>query len=308
MTALESKILASSPYASFQAERSIAELLARTKWESTHGLYYDDLLTNKQRELDVVARQIWRRKHRDTQQLCRITVLVEVKSMSGFHLLLSEHPAASRDFYRHTHWLGDPSGKYIDLLQQFDNLGIEPKKIGALIEKLHRYAYPRQHARMWAMMVRPHSIPVFTSFRETNLGSEKDLDNSVFWRASQGLRSAHASIASNIRRTHLETIAGAAEFEAKSKNWVDSMFWWASQQIGMVDIIHPVVVTDAKLWAASNGGAEERKYARFGSHTYTGEMDWWCDLVNTEHLQEYVTKLTDHYRRYLRSAKAKLGG
>lgn len=307
VSTLENKISENISFKSFQAERRVADILSRSKWESTHGLFYVDLQTNKHRELDVVAHQVWNRTHRDVEQRCRITLLIEVKSMSGFHLLLSEHPATSQDFYQHIHWFGDPSGKYAELSQQLNEIGVDPKKILALTEKLHGYAYPRQHARMWSMMVRPQPVAAFTSFRETNLGGEKDLDNSVFWRASQNLRSAHMSIAKEIRCGHLETLIGAAEYEARSKNWLDSMLWWASQQVCIVDIIHPIVVTDAMIWATTPEGVKKRDYARFGTHTYTGLMDWWCDLVNSDHIEEYVNKLTSYYRKRLRSARAKMG-
>ena len=306
MTSIESKLLGCTPYSSFLSEQNAAKLFLRSGWESTHGLYYDDPLTNKQRELDVVARQIWKRKSQSGEQLGRITLLLEVKSMKGFHLLISEHPAESDDFFEHIHWLGDPTGKYVEVNQGLINLGRKPEEIGRLLKALHQHAYPRQTCRMWKMMVRPHPIATFTSFRETNLGSEKDLDNSVFWRASQNLRSAHASISGNIREVHLETLLGAAEFEAKNKDWMRSMLWWASQQIGMVDIIHPIVVTDAEIWVASGDRPSQRGFARFGTHTYTGRMDWWCDVVNSEYLEEYVDQLTQHYRKHMRSAKAQL--
>jgi len=48
----------------------------------------------------------------------------------------------------------------------------------------------------------------------------------------------------------------------------------------MVDIVHPVVVTDAKLWSANRAGIEERKSARFSLRTFAGHSEWWCDVVN----------------------------
>ncbi len=307
MTTIERKLRSNLSYASFQSEQSVAKLLANAGWLSTHGLYYNDPLTQKHREIDVVARQIWKRKLKVGEQLVRITVLVEVKSMKGFHLLISEYPAESEDFFQHIHWFGDPRGKYLEVVQGLDALGVKADEIDNLVRRLHQYAYPGGRSRLWKMMIRPHPITTFTSFRETNLGTEKDLDNSVFWRASQNLRSAHANISDDIRKTHLDTLIGAAEFEAsRSKDWISAVFWWAADRIDIVDIIHPIVVTDAKIWATLNGGPRNRGFARFGSHTYTGLMDWWCDLVNASHLERYIAKLTRHYFRHMQSAKARL--
>ncbi|WIG54829.1 MAG: hypothetical protein OJF61_000615 [Rhodanobacteraceae bacterium] len=307
LDSVKKKLLTSLPYKTFRAERDVSDLLEHSGWKATHGLYYEDTDTKKQRELDVVARQIWQRSQHDVTQLCRITLIIEVKSMIGFHLLLSKHPATNQNFYEHIRWLGDGSGKYLEIAEMLRALDVEESKISALVRKLHRYAYPRETARMRPMMIRPNAAPVFTSFRETNMGSEKELEVSVFWRASQGLRSAFKAICQDIHETHLINLRDAAEFEANSTSWPESMLWWTRERVSILDIVHPIVVTDAQLWLSDSSGPTECSFARFGAHTYTGSMSWWCDVVNASHLPRYIAELSKHYRSKLRRIKAKLG-
>lgn len=305
MTPLQNSLLASSAFGSFSSEQAVAEVLSKAKWSSTHGFYYEDLLTQKQREVDVIAMQTWKRKQGEVDQSCDIYLLVEVKSMSGFHLLLSEHTMDARSFYNHILWFGDASGKYLELAQKLEQRGIEPKHSRSLISRMHQYAYPRHTARMGSMMVRPQAAQVFTSFRETNIGSDKELESSVLWKAIQSLRSAESALSRQIRGYHIERLMESIEYEPRTQDWVKAILPWAQWELGMVDIVHPVVVTDAKLWSANRAGIEERKSARFSLRTFAGHSEWWCDVVNSSYIKEYVAVVSKHYRRYLRRAKAK---
>ncbi|WP_426270781.1 hypothetical protein ACN9MB_03395 [Dyella kyungheensis] len=303
---MEQRILSSAPYKSFQSERVVVDLFRDHAWASTHGLYYEDLQTQKQRELDVVARQIWLSGDKAHEWVCRITVLVEVKTMAGFHLLLSPVESPDTRFFDHIRWFGDSTGKYKALSKRFRALGISLEDIDALIKRAHQHAYPEDRARLWEQMIRPQSLMAFTSFRETNFGSEKELDNSVFWRASRNLRSAQASIVESMGRSDMRELLITAEFDHIKDDWVDGMWFTLSRRLNAVDIIHPVVVTDAQLWIVGDEGPRQCNYARFGEQSYNGAIEWWCDLVNSEHLGDYVAAVSSHYAKRLLASGGKL--
>lgn len=143
MTDIKTKLTASAPYASFEAEKVVTRYFSDAGWDATQGLYYDDLETNKKRELDVIARRTWVKKTRTSRQVSRVTALVEVKSMKGFHLLLSKHKAEKEDFYQYIHCAGDPSGKYAKIVLALQELGVTQKEIGELVKKMNAFAYPR---------------------------------------------------------------------------------------------------------------------------------------------------------------------
>jgi hypothetical protein len=307
MDALKEKISKSISFHSFLSESAVCEALRLLGWNAKHGAYYEDIETKKQREVDVIARQFWGRKSKNGDQFVRLTILVEVKTMKGFHLLVSPFEEDGFSFYQNVHWLGDPRGDYTDLASALRVNGMEEDALNNFLKRLHQFAYPRQIARPRLLMVRPNTETVFTSFRETNIGSEKELDNSVFWKASQSLRAASKSIQKSIIEGSLDDIAGSVKYAPKAKEkHINYVLGWAKDQINRIDVIHPIVVTDADIWASGGDGPEPVKWSRFGQYSFDGTAEWWCDVVNSNHFAEYAQVISEHYALELKAAKAKL--
>jgi len=308
MDELIKKIEASQSFKSFIRERDVSKLFHEHGWKAQHGAYYQDIKERKDREIDVIARQIWTKQTKLGEQLVRLIVPVEVKTMSGFHIIISSFDIEKNSFFQNIVWLGDSGAEYLRLRTKLLNSGLSDKIVDTLIQHLHDFAYPRQKARTFSLMLRPQDELVFTSFRETNIGSEKDLDNSVFWRASQSLYSATKSITESIYEYHLDCI-NLSLLERSNMgdeiNYVEEIFNSMRSQIQMIDIIHPIVVTDAMLWAVSDDSPQEIGSCRFSLHGYNGSVIWWCDLVNSSNLTEYLSKLTKHYTVALRKIRAK---
>lgn len=307
MDALKKKLAESASFHSFLSESAVCDVLRSLRWNAKHGAYYEDLETKKQREIDVIAQQFWRRKTKNGDQQVRLTVLIEVKTMKGFHLLVSPFEEDGFSFYQNVHWLGDPHGDYSELASSLRVNGMEEGAIDKFVQRLQQFAYPRQKARPWLLMVRPNTETVFTSFRETNIGAEKELDNSVFWKASQSLRSASKSIQKSILEAHLEDVAGSVKYAPKTEEKrINYVLGWAKDRINRIDVIHPIVVTDADIWVSGSGGPEPVKWSRFGQYSFDGIPEWWCDVVNSKHFAEYALLISMHYALELKSAKATL--
>ena len=299
------ELTSSGPYETFRAEQLVRAAFQDAGWDATHGFYYKDGETGKFREIDVLASRHWSKKSKPHLKLARVSLVVEVKSMKGFTVLLSERQTDPSDFYNHWDWFGDSSGKYPALCKGLETFGGTPQEIQSIQKRLNAFAYPGGLARMRAMMPNPPEIPCFSAFKETNTKSEKELDNSVVWRASQSLRSASSAIFDSVGQVKLENALLPAEYEKSRKEWAKAVLSWAADSINIVDIVHPVIVTDASLWVASPTGPLNVPYARFGLHLFNGEIDWWCDLVNSQNLAAYISLVTNHYSRVMRSARAK---
>lgn len=307
MDSLKEKIANSLSFHSFRSESAVCDALNSLGWDAKHGIYYQDIETTKHREVDVIARQFWRRKSKNGEQIVRLTMLVEVKTMKGFHLLVSPFEGDGFSLYQNIHWLGDSGGDYPELASALRDNGMEEIALISLLKRVHQFAYPRQRARTWMLMVRPNSGTVFTSFRETNIGTEKELENSVFWKASQTLRSASKSIQKSIMEGSLDDIAGSVKYAPKSKDrHISYVLGCAIMMLNRVDIIHPVVVTDADIWVSRGDAPELVKWSRFVQNSYNETTEWWCDVVNSKHFAEYAQTSSKYYSSRLKAARAKL--
>lgn len=308
MDELKKRISSSGAFRSFLKERDAAVIFRNYGWEAQHGVYYQDVDSGKHREVDVLASQIWTKKTKSGTQYARLRVPVEVKTMKDFHIIVSPTTGAEwASSYRNNICLADPGNEYVRLRKDLQASGLPQGAVDSLIAGMHEFAWPKERARLYSLMLTPPNELVFTSFRETNIGGEKELENSVFWRASQNLNSAVKSIAESIYQYHISWILAARGNEKfKGNNYIDETFDWMCTQVQFVDIIHPVVVTDASLWSIEKNAPKEIGWARFGLHGYNSSPEWWCDLVNSNHLESYVELLSNHYTSALKKTKAKI--
>src|SRR3712207_1711510 len=107
-TELEQKIQASSAWLSIQAERRDASTLASLKWAAVHNCFYTDPVTEKLREIDVVAMQVWKRAHEGNSVFARLHLVIECRSAAGYHILISPIPEPEpKRVFRHTVWIGE---------------------------------------------------------------------------------------------------------------------------------------------------------------------------------------------------------
>src|SRR4249919_3075054 len=191
------EVLGSESFGSLNAEREISLKISSAGWKSIHGFYFKDRATGKNRELDVAAEKHWQKRVSNQEIRASVQLLVEVKTMKGFHLFISEREGSQeRPLLQHLLWSGDSSEKYHELVSSLSHFALATTQINELVKALNKYAYPNGFMRrpILSAQVRPFSLPIFNAFRENNIGSEKTLDNSVFWKASESLRSAFESI------------------------------------------------------------------------------------------------------------------
>jgi hypothetical protein len=301
------RLSASAAVASLRQEQHIADLLQHAGWQVTHGYYYRDPATDKYRELDVVARHYWsKRGLRRRNHSVIVEVLCEIKSIRDFHIVFA--PNVADDRYHTTiyaEWFGYHEKR---LAATLDEAGASADVIARMLKYFRRTCYSRgsEAGRAARMFICPPDADFRASaFRETNIGSEKDLDSSVFWRATQAVFSAINSTRASFLNHRFEEIADSIAYAQHAK--LDIALSMVETDIDMgaehVQVIHPVVVVDARMWASEGEELKEVESCRFLRRGREYEAAW-CDIVTRSSADRYFTELTEYYEREARKRRA----
>jgi hypothetical protein len=89
--ALVKKLIASTSFQSLVTEEEVKSAFKQEGWQAIQSTFYKDLSTRVLREVDVLARNAW---WCDMSARLTLEVVVEVKTMKGFHLLFSPYTAS----------------------------------------------------------------------------------------------------------------------------------------------------------------------------------------------------------------------
>jgi hypothetical protein len=304
---LKKKLLETSTFKSLQIERDIASKLLALGWEVTNGVFYSDPKEKKPREIDVVGSQFLEKKSDWGKQLLRLYLIIECKSIKGFHILISPQLQPTYPVIAHHHWLGYETQGSSRLFSRLEELRFKREQTTNLKKKLAKIAYPHGVSRSGDLRIEPPDAKVQASaFRETNIASEKQLDNSVLWRATQSLRSAVKSFMDNSYEVDMEYVFFTAEGSGTSKQRsIKEIIYWFTDRVNQIDIWHPIVVLDCLLWAVKNDAIEPVDWFRLDLINLGRYRDWWCDVVTRSSFDSYIRNLTEYYARNLKSAGAK---
>ncbi len=170
-----------------------------------------------------------------------------------------------------------------------------------VLQRLEAIAWAENASRVASYRVSPApALFSCSTFRETDTSKEKDLDNSVLWRAGQSVLSAVRSLENGYISRHLKNLSWAMEHAvSENRHPSPAAVEVLEQSVKHVSLFHPVVVIDARLWAIEQSSVKEVPYFRFLQHDAEGTISWWFDVVNRDGFPEYTSKLTDHYHRWL---------
>jgi hypothetical protein len=309
---LEEKLRSSDAYHSLVMEKEVAGVLAHLGWRTIHSCFFMDPETGKLREVDVVARQLWKKKSRRGDKLVRIHIIVECKSARDYHLLFSreEVEEVRKDMFLrlHAEWIGWESQNRSRLIAALSELGVSSRDLLALSEGFSEWAYPNEVMSVDGLHLEPSDATLYSSaFRETNTKNEKDLDSSVLWRAGQSVLAAVQGFREEIIKFHLSWMAGAAKSALQAKeSVVDKVKWVYSDHARMIDLYHPVVVIESPLWVIEELTLKRVESCRLVRRGQAGTADTWFDVVSRTNLEAYLSLVSQHYSRLLRRARARL--
>jgi hypothetical protein len=179
----------------------------------------------------------------------------------------------------------------------------KPKEISELLLRMEEIAYPNNKCRVFDLFLRPYpEIFCATAFREINIGTEKDIENSVVWRAVQGVYSAAKSLKIKDFDSFLSSISIEAMLaEANEYDRINALSSAINRETLNVSLFHPIVVTNAELWINEKEGLKKVDWCRLYQHNSRGEVGRWCDVVNSSNIDSYFKKVTDYYNSEAKS-------
>lgn len=300
MDELIDKLLGSEAVITSKMEADVCKKCLDNNWTALQGIYYKDLTHSKFRELDVSAIQKWKSTSIDNG-LVNINILVEVKTMSGYHLIfdnLDSKPSLHFQSNGYCDWVGysinEQKRKIYDIL---DIHGVNKALHPEIVDKLSDEAYPDGSVRIRGLIINPSKSDFNAgSFRETNIGSEKELENSVLWKASQSLWSSIESF----KHDKFENFLADFDTDVLLARQEDSDSWYTESMkmhSSSASLYHPVIVTGAKLWSI-NGSSDKlesigstRLYIR-DNH---GHVIRWFDIVNMDFFDTWIKDATKQY-------------
>jgi len=293
------KLLNSPAVNSLKLETTVYDAFQKLGWEVNHSPYYTDKETKKFREVDITARKYWTTSDLDDFR-CNVCCIVECKSIKDYHIIVSKNSLWKYGDSLIMCWVGDDffqhNRKIISLIENH-NIGDEQAE--KILRNLHAKCFPNGTINFIKYRLESFDIPAFNSFRETNIGTTKELDNSVVWKSFQSLYSC-------IEKYH-DFVWDGTEFELYDSDREKILTPFDSQeklhnmlmrQANHVTFIHPMLVVESNLWEVTSKGLSKLKYLRLVFQKLFDE-EIWIDVIDINHLDEYLKK-TKQYDRFLK--------
>ncbi len=288
---LKRKLLDSTAIKSIQQELDIYERFKKLGWHVQHSPYYLDTISGKFREVDIKARKYWL-KQEDEEFSFGINFVIECKSMNNYHIVLCNEKDIGFGRDLEDDWIGvDGPNNYPHTIQLLQKHNITDSDIQETLKDFHKHLFPNGLIRYIDYRLESFDIPVYCSFRETNIGTTKEMENSVVWKAYQGLYSVIRTyqkdswVDIDYELYNIENEKYVSTYESKLKELKQTLYLASNH----IEIIHPVLVVESKLWGLQGDDMEELKYCRLLFQEMSG-FDKWIDIVNQKHLDEYLEK------------------
>lgn len=286
---IKNKLLKSSSLRSLIIESKVYNELDKLSWQTEQSPFFIDSNSKKMRELDVKARKYFTKD----SYSCDVDMLVECKSLKNYHIIANSPSLDNGDF--DFIWLGNYTYNKVNKLDELlFKYGFNTEENVYIKEKLEEYCVPDSTYRWLDYKLEPFKIPTFNSYRETNVNTTKDIDNSVIWKCILSLQSAILAheelLLTNIECIILESIHLNISKLKKIDNIIESL----KEISNHMYFIHPVIVVESKLWEfTKKNDLKELKYFRFNIQKFF-EDSLWVDIVNFEHVDEYLKKTKEY--------------
>lgn len=308
MDELRNKLLKSTAVVTAKMEADVCRSCTANNWKAKQGVYYEDLNHSKYRELDVCATQNWEYTSNDNQKetiRIAINILAEVKTMAGYHLIFDNLNDVLLPIFQSNYcdWVGysvyDEKLKIFNILA---NQGINKNNFHTIIDSIYNAGYPNDRMRLWPLLIYPSKAKCNSgSFRETNIGSEKELENSVLWKACQSLWSSIESFKDQKFKNYLhdlEVDALVARQTGHDESWFELSIEHHSSN---ASLFHPVIVTEAQLWKLNSSGEEIEQIdsTRLFFRNHYGGTIRWFDVVNINAFDSWIADISTQYKKAL---------
>ena len=308
------KLSAGTALISLGMEKEVAESLRKLKWTTIRSPYYIDSLTNKAREIDIVARNVYHKPYGYNSFISSsIVLLVECKSLTDYHII-ADGKLAKEEFYiegNHNIWAGyDGYDNYKKINTILNKSSLNSNDKREVLTNIEKWLYP-EDTQVLRKYVPPsfRNIDRYSSFRETNIGVVKELDNSVLWKSFLSLNSVSQSYESSHWNNIDESFQSDVDYITTSKmpliDNLKTMFFY--RDILRHISIHKILVIDSHLWEHEKP-LKSLKYFRFIQQNVLGHNEEWIDVVSLRYLREYLNEITKYYNVFFRKVRVKKMG
>lgn len=282
---IKSKLLSSDSINSLIIESTVFKSFEKKGWQTEHSPYFLDHNTKKTRELDIKARKFFK----NGDYSCDVNLIVECKNLKNYHIIANNKSSqmTSFDFIWMGTYLTNEFNKFDELLIKH-NFSIDEAIY--IKGKLQDYCVVDSYYKWNDYNISPFDIPKYNSYRETNINTVKDIDNSVIWKCIMGLQSAidayEQLLLTNIEYCINENVNREYSRFKKVELLIKDLIF----QSNHIYYIHPIIVVKSDLWEFSDDQSlNELKFFRLNiQHFFT--TGFWVDIVNFDHLEEYLQK------------------
>lgn len=296
---LASALLTSNAYKSLSIEAEVFEVVSKYYPRAFQSPYFTDIDTGKLREIDVVA---WARycDNRKIKSHCNLYFFIECKSNKGFNIIASGEDLSNKPYVFDCQiWAGqDVNNGFEKSRRVLSRILPAQDHMNKDLLELDKIFYPR--GRRGTINAEPEifsNLPFYPSFRETNIKDEKDIDNSVLWRAFQSLLSAQESK----RKKNWEDFENAIlEYEVnnrlyKTKLSFEDVIGFSARNI---DKIQKIIVIDSPLWRRTQANTiESIEYFRLLRQKIDDSGVDFVDVINRQYFSKYMEEVSLHYQK-----------
>lgn len=295
---IKEKLLSSSAVNSLMLENKVYNLFSKMKWQVWHSPYYLDIISGKNREIDIKASKYWISTKGDNFS-CRLEIIVECKSLKDYHIVVSNENKKTQ-FQLPEGWIGNDSNSHYQKLKEILNQNDLPNKsIKEIIKKVDSYCVPDVTYRNVDYLFDAFEIRAFNTFRETNIANTKDIDNSVIWKCQQSLNSCIKSF-ENLCWNNVDYSIKSDIYDLELHEiLIDKIIKSITEEANYKKVVHPIVVIESNLWELKEGNLETIKYFRLCFQQLFDD-EFWIDIVHIDFLEEYLQNIKT-YEKTLKS-------
>jgi hypothetical protein len=296
----------SEGYRSLFAERKVFEDVRALGWDCVHGSLYLDRESGKLRELDLIARQVWRRGKKPIGDTLTLHLPVEVKTAVEWSIIFPAEPAPVHIPVQNV-WIGDEFVHKRRALHDLQRSGLTHEQLKLVADKWSATVFDRSGFGGSEFPQQPPAVEhIATTFQEVRPKSDRERETSVLWKAIRSLFSAVEALTDDLTdQLHRRITDDVVVFLDLGEDPMPEAIRGIYVATRSTHLVHPIVVTGSQLYRLANGVPTRVNHFRFIEVAASGGILRWCDVLSASASPEYLKSLTHFYVRGFRQKRGR---
>lgn len=287
---IKSKLASSEAAESLEMEQFVANCFRARSWPAQQGVYYSDLETRKEREIDVISRHILNRprRHRGSgSPTIHLSTICECKSLSEWSILCRKGDMDWHENRLREHW----SGYEEHIMQLIGKVSTAAPFKNCNKTKLFEYflgrAYPDERELAYELCIlQPPVDLIATAFRPTKGNSKEREGNNPFWSAIQSLLSSTRAAEHRAVETMRSYTFDMNPLSDTASELTKYLAFFFDEQLTRRAFFHPVICCKSRLFDMDDDFSEigsARIFIRNIDFSYR-----YVDVVNFSKFDAYI--------------------